>query len=166
MNTLFLRRILLLTALAACLLPSTAAARSEAPAKKVKAPAVAASSEVVGAPGRTERASKCDLAALGETIEILRTSEPMAARVQLEAIRLANGRCMRFVLAAARSSEVRKFCAAPETITAVQAARELRRRIAALEADELLGSSAAGKECRAAYQLELKTTRVVMRAKT
>ena len=146
---------------------SAGAGHDGTPPKRRKAPTAAvAPMPPVEAPGRTERASNCDLAALSETIEVLRTSEPGAARAQLEAVRLANGRCTRFVLATAHPSEVRRFCAAPETITAVQAARELRRRIAAIEADELLGSSNAGKECRAAYQLELKTTRVVMRARS
>jgi hypothetical protein len=114
-------------------------------------------------PGRTERASTCDLAALSETIEQHRVAEPNAARAQLEAIRIATGQCTRFVLALAYRNEIRKFCSAPETYSAARSARELRRRIAALHADESLRSSVAGQACQAAYRHELKTTRVVLR---
>ena len=111
------------------------------------------------------RASQCDLDALSETIGIVRGSDAAGARLQLEAVRLAGGRCPRFVLALAQPDEIRRFCAAPESLTAVQSARELRRRMALLDQDELLRAAAAGRACRAAYEHELKTTRVVLRPK-
>lgn len=114
---------------------------------------------------RTLRASQCDLAALAEVIDIVRSSEASAVRLQLEAVRLANGRCPRFVMAVAQPDEIVRFCSAPESLTAVQTARELRRRMALLEQDELLRSADAGRACRAAYERELKTTRVVLRPK-
>lgn len=114
---------------------------------------------------RTLRASQCDLDALSETIEIVRSSDAAGARLPLEAVRLAGGRCPRFVVALAQPQEIRRFCAAPESFTAVQSARELRRRMALLDQDELLRTSAAGRACRAAYEHELKTTRVVLRPK-
>lgn len=112
---------------------------------------------------RTLRASQCDLAALSETIDIVRSSDAATVRLQLEAVRLANGRCPRFVVAVALLHEIPRFCAAPESLTAVQTARELRRRISALEQDEMLRAAGAGRACRAAYERELKTTRVVLR---
>jgi len=112
---------------------------------------------------RTLRASNCDLAALADVIEIVRTSDPTVSRLQLEAVRLANGRCPRFVVAVAFPHEIQRFCAAPESLTAVQTARELRRRIAMLKDDEVLHAAAAGRACRAAYEYELKNTRVVLR---
>lgn len=114
---------------------------------------------------RTLRASQCDLDALSETIEIVRGSDAAGARLQLEAVRLAGGRCPRFVVALAQPHEIRRFCAAPESLTAVQSARELRRRMALLDQDDLLRAAASGRACRAAYEHELKTTRVVLRPK-
>lgn len=163
MPTLF--RAILPILLAATLAVPTVAAQNEKRARKAlrSAPSTEGQVDAVSAPGRTERASTCDLAALSETIELQRRAEPSAARAQLEAIRLAVGQCTGFVLALAYAEEIRKFCAAPETYSAARTARELRRRIAALEADEVLRSSNAGQGCQAAYKHELKTTRVVLR---
>ena len=143
-------------ALAAWLAATTAQAAPEAPS-----PPPSPSPEWQ----RTLRASQCDLDALSETIDIVRSSDAAGARLPLEAVRLAGGRCPRFVVALAQPHEIRRFCAAPESLTAVQGARELRRRMALLDQDELLRTSATGRACRAAYEHELKTTRVVLRPK-
>ena len=151
--------------LAAALVCPAVAAPNDKQSKKTKrqSPPTEAKEEADSAPGRTERASTCDLDALSETIEFHRRAEPTAARAQLEAIRIAVGRCTGFVLALAHAEEISKFCAAPETYSAARTARELHRRIAALDADEVLRSSNAGQICQAAYKHELKTTRVVLR---
>jgi hypothetical protein len=151
--------------LAAALVAPAAAAQSKKQVGKPtrSTPAAEHRAEAGSGPGRTERASTCDLAALSETIELHRRAEPSAARAQLEAIRIAIGQCTGFVLAVAYAEEVRKFCSAPETYSAARTARELRRRIAALDANEVLRSSNAGQVCQAAYKHELKTTRVVLR---
>ena len=151
--------------LATTLVAPAASAQNEKRAKKPSRPSPSseARSEESSVPGRTERASNCDLAALSETIELHRRAEPDAARAQLEAIRLAVGKCTSFVLALAYAEEIRQFCAAPETYSAARTAREVRRRIAALDTDEVLKSSKAGQSCQAAYRHELKTTRVVLR---
>jgi hypothetical protein len=67
------------------------------------------------------------------------------------------------VLAVTPVPQVPQVCAAPASLTVTQTARELRRRMAAIDADALLRSSAVGQACRAAYLHELKTTRVVLR---
>ena len=158
-------RAILSVLLAAALVAPTASAQNEKRAKKPprSSPSREARAVESSVPGRTERASNCDLGALSETIELHRRAEPDAARAQLEAIRLAVGKCTSFVLALAYAEEIRKFCAAPETYSAARTARELRRRIAALDTDEVLKSSKAGQSCQAAYRYELKTTRVVLR---
>jgi len=46
----------------------------------------------------------------------------------------------------------------------MQTVRELRCRIAAIEADDLLSASAIGKSCRVAYIYELENTRVVVKS--
>jgi hypothetical protein len=151
--------------IAAVLAAPVAAAQSKKQVGKPTrtTPAIEHREDSDSTPGRTERASTCDLAALGETIELHRRAEPGAAGAQLEAIRIAIGQCTGFVLAVAYADEVRKFCSAPETYSAARTARELRRRIAALDANEVLRSSNAGQTCQAAYKHELKTTRVVLR---
>jgi hypothetical protein len=86
-----------------------------------------------------------------------------AVVAHVEALRTAGGRCARYVLALARPEEVVKVCASLEAWGAAQTARELRRRIAAIEGDGLLRATAAGQACRAAYRHELDHTRVVLR---
>jgi hypothetical protein len=162
--TTLLRALAML--LPAVMLAASSAAAVDGKPKKVPRrmqPATEASSEPNAMPGRTERASACDLAALSETIELRRVAEPTAARAQLEAIRIATGQCTRFVLAVANRDEIRKFCAAPETYSAARTARELRRRIAAIDSDEGLRTSVAGQTCQASYKHELRTTRVMLR---
>jgi hypothetical protein len=163
MSTRFCAVVLFLLA-AALAAPAAATQGKKQVGKPTRStPATEHRAEADSMPGRTERASTCDLAALSETIELHRRAEPSAARAQLEAIRIAIGQCTGFVLAVAYVEEVRKFCSAPETYSAARTARELRRRIAALDANEVLRSSNAGQVCQAAYKHELKTTRVVLR---
>lgn len=113
--------------------------------------------------GLSARAARCELGAVGETMDLIRGADAASAAAQVEAIRQAAGRCTRFVLALTPLDEVRKVCAAPESLTVTQTARELRRRMAAIDADALLRESAVGRACKAAYLHELKTTRVVLR---
>lgn len=113
--------------------------------------------------GLTVRAARCELGAVGETMDLIRGADTASTAVQVEAIRQAAGRCTRFVLALTPLEDVRKVCAAPESLTVTQTARELRRRMAAIDADGLLRESAVGRACKAAYLHELKTTRVVLR---
>jgi hypothetical protein len=80
-----------------------------------------------------------------------------------EAVRAAAGNCTGFVLALLTPREVPTFCASVSTWTVGQMARELRRRIRSIEADELLRSTQRGKACRAAYVYELNNTRVGLR---
>lgn len=111
------------------------------------------------------RAARCELAAVREAIDTVRGADATAARAPLEAVRHAAGRCTRFVLAVTPADELPRVCAAPESLTMAQTARELRRRMAAIDADALLRASAMGQACRAAYLHELRTTRVVLRAR-
>lgn len=111
------------------------------------------------------RAARCELAAVREAIDTVRGVDAAAARLPLEAVRHAAGRCTRFVLAVTPAGELPRVCAAPESLTMAQTARELRRRMAAIDADALLRTSAVGQACRAAYLHELRTTRVVLRVR-
>ncbi len=109
------------------------------------------------------RAAHCELGAVGEAMDLVRSVGATSAHPQVEAIRHAAGRCTRFVLALTPAHQVPQVCAAPASLTVTQTARELRKRMAAIDADALLRSSAVGQACRAAYLHELKTTRVVLR---
>jgi hypothetical protein len=112
------------------------------------------------------RAARCELDAVGEAIASIRTTDAALGHPHVEALRTAGGRCARFVLALAPLHQVPRLCAAPEALTAAQTARELRRRMAAIDADALLRSSVAGRACRAAYLHELKTTRARLNVNT
>jgi hypothetical protein len=131
----------------ACLVPVSAAAAAAA--------ATDASLEL--------RVARCELGAVGEAMDLVRSAGAASTHPQVEAIRHAAGRCTRFVLAVTPVRQVPQVCAAPASLTVTQTARELRRRMAAIDADALLRSSAVGQACRAAYLHELKTTRVVLR---
>lgn len=109
------------------------------------------------------RAAACELAAVSFTLRLAREADPPAPHV--DALRLANGRCPRYVLAIAAHDEVARVCASLASWGPAQTARELRRRIAAIEADPLLGASAQGRACRDAYWYELRNTRVVLKRK-
>jgi hypothetical protein len=89
-----------------------------------------------------------------------------AAAAHGEALRAAAGRCPGFVLALVTPQEVPRLCTSMAAWGPAQTARELRRRIAEIDADERLRDSARGKACRAAYHHELHNTRVVVKRAT
>jgi hypothetical protein len=111
-----------------------------------------------------ESTARCELNAVSLSIQLARGSRSKAVDAHREAVRTAAGRCTGFVLALLTPREVPTFCASVSTWTVGQMARELRRRIRSLEADELLRSTQRGKACRAAYLYEFHNTRVGLRA--
>jgi len=78
-------------------------------------------------------------------------------------LRAASGACAGFVLALSTPSEIPRYCATLASWGPAQMARELRRRIAAIDADEVLRANPRGQSCKAAYLYELHHTRVVVR---
>lgn len=111
-----------------------------------------------------QRTADCDLQAVSLSVQLARGSGSKAVNAHREALRVAVGRCTGFVLALLSLKEVPRFCASVASWTIMQMARELRRRIRSIEADEVLRSSPRGKTCRAAYLYELNNTRVGLRA--
>jgi hypothetical protein len=111
------------------------------------------------------RTIDCELDAVSLAIRLSRSADAQAARAHGEALRAAVGRCTGFVLALVALDEVPRFCASVATWGPAQTARELRRRIAAIEANATLRASERGKSCRAAYLYELHNTRVVLKSK-
>lgn len=107
--------------------------------------------------------ARCELPAVSLSIQLARGSRSKAVDAHREALRAAAGSCTGFVLALLSPKEVPTFCASVSTWTVTQMARELRRRIRSIEADELLRSTQRGKACRAAYLYELNNTRVGLR---
>jgi hypothetical protein len=105
----------------------------------------------------------CDLQAVSLTTRLAHGANTRAVQAHEETLRAATGRCARFVLALASAAEVPRFCASQAAWGAAQTARELRRRIADIEADKLLRGTAQGQACRLAYLDELKDTRVTLR---
>ena len=106
----------------------------------------------------------CDLQAVSLTVRLARGSAPaQVAQAHEEALRGASGRCTRFVLALVSAAEVPRVCASQPFWGAAQTARELRRRMAEIDADRLLRGTEQGQACRAAYLYELKNTRVTLR---
>jgi len=112
------------------------------------------------------KAAGCDLQAVSLTVRLSRSVNARAAQAHQESLREAIGTCTAFVLALASPEEVPKVCASVASWSVTQTARELRRRIAAIESDEILRSSKSGKSCREAYLYELNNTRVVLRSKS
>ena len=110
------------------------------------------------------KTAACELDAVSLAMRLSRSGDVKAAQAHTEALRTAVGRCTAFVLAVASLHEVPRYCASVESWTVGQTARELRRRIAAIEYDALLRVSARGKSCRAAYLFELHNTRVVLKS--
>ena len=110
-----------------------------------------------------ESTARCELQAVSLSIQLARGSRSKAVDAHREAVRAAAGNCTGFVLALLTPKEVPTFCASVSTWTVGQMARELRRRIRSIEADELLRSTQRGKACRAAYVYELNNTRVGLR---
>jgi hypothetical protein len=105
----------------------------------------------------------CELQAVSLTVRLARGAQAGAVQEHEEALRAATGRCARFVLALVSSAQVPRVCASQPAWGAAQTARELRRRIADIDADKLLRGTAQGQACRAAYLFELKNTRVTLR---
>jgi hypothetical protein len=129
--------------------------------------APAAAMANAGAPGAghaavLQRAEQCELAAVSAALQWSRSAG--ADDRILDALRVAAGTCTRFVLALVAEHEVPRVCASLDHWSAAHTARELRRRIAAIESDRLLSSTGVGRSCRSAYLHELKTTRVVLRS--
>ena len=108
--------------------------------------------------------ASCELQAVSLALRLARGANLRAVQAHEESLRAATGRCARFVLALVAAAEVPRFCASQATWGAAQTARELRRRIADIEADKLLRATAQGQACRAAYLYELENTRVSLRA--
>lgn len=107
--------------------------------------------------------ASCELQAVTLAIRLARGANARAVQAHEESLRAATGRCARFVLALVSAAEVPKVCASQAAWGAAQTARELRRRMADIDADKLLRTTAQGQACRAAYLYELKNTRVTLR---
>jgi hypothetical protein len=109
------------------------------------------------------KTAACELHAVSLAARLARSGNARAAGAHGEALRAASGSCPRFVLALATPAEVPRVCGSLSSWGPAQTARELRRRIADIDGDELLRASQRGKTCRAAYVYELENTRVVVR---
>ena len=107
--------------------------------------------------------ASCELQAVSLAIRLARGANARAVQAHEESLRAASGRCARFVLALVLAADVPRVCASPDSWGAAQTARELRRRIAAIDADKLLRATAQGQACQAAYLYELNNTRVTLR---
>ena len=107
--------------------------------------------------------ASCELQAVSLALRLARGANARAVQAHQESLRAASGRCARFILALASAAEVPRVCASQAAWGAAQTARELRRRIADIEADALLRGTAQGRACQAAYLYELKNTRVTLR---
>jgi hypothetical protein len=112
-----------------------------------------------------QRTAACDLRAVSLSMRLNRGADARAAKAHTESLRAAAGNCTRFILGLATLEEVPRYCGSIESWSASQTARELRRRMAAIDADEVLRSSQRGRSCRAAYDHELHHTRVVLRVR-
>jgi len=107
--------------------------------------------------------ASCELPAVSLAVRLARSANARAVQAHEESLRAASGRCTRFVLALVSAAEVPRVCASQPFWGAAQTARELRRRIADIDADRLLRGTEQGQACRAAYLYELKNTRVTLR---
>lgn len=125
----------------------------------------------LGAPGAAamaalhRKAADCELPAVSLATRLTRSADTHAVQAHRDALRTATGRCAPFVLALAAPDEIVRVCASVPGWGPAQTARELRRRMAAIDAHAVLRSSARGKACRAAYLYELENTRVVLKSK-
>ncbi|MGY4831048.1 hypothetical protein ACVNIS_20915 [Sphaerotilaceae bacterium SBD11-9] len=109
-------------------------------------------------------AADCSPQAIDLAVKLSRTTNTKAGDLHRESLRLAVGACTEFVLSRLSLNEVPRICAAASSWTVSQTARELRRRIRQIEADESLSPTPRGMACHAAYVHELHTTRVGVRA--
>lgn len=111
------------------------------------------------------KAAACEPRAVTLAVRLSRSTNVRAAQAHVDALREATGTCMVAVLAlAATRAEIAKYCASASAWSVMQTVRELRRRIAVIDADDLLRASAIGTACRAAYVYELDNTRVVFKS--
>jgi len=111
-----------------------------------------------------QRSADCDPRAIDLTVKLSRSKDTKATDLHNESLRIAVGACTEFVLSRLTLKEVPKICAAVSSWTVSQTARELRRRIRQIEADESIRPTQRGKACSAAYLFELQNTRVGLRA--
>jgi hypothetical protein len=109
------------------------------------------------------KTASCDLSAVSLAVRLARSRDARAQEAHGEALRAASGVCTAFVLAVAAPSEIPRYCGSLATWGPAQTARELRRRIAAIDADSALSANPRGQACKAAYWHELHNTRVVVR---
>ena len=109
------------------------------------------------------KTASCELHAVSLATRLSRSRNAVAAQAHGEALRAASGHCARFVLAMATLPEVPRVCGSVSSWGPAQTARELRRRIAAIDSDDVLRATRRGSTCRAAYLYELENTRVVVR---
>ena len=110
-----------------------------------------------------QQTAACRRAAVSLTVRLSRGNEARAAGAHGDALRIAAGRCTGYVLALLTPVEVPRLCVSAASWGPATAARELRRRIAEIDADALLRASPRGQACRAAYHHELHNTRVAVR---
>ena len=110
-----------------------------------------------------QQTAACQRPALNLTVRLSRGRHPGAAGAHGDALRAAAGRCLEDVMALLSMVEVPRLCTSMASWGPATAARELRRRIAAIDADALLRDSPRGQACRAAYHHELHHTRVVVK---
>ncbi|KQU71456.1 hypothetical protein ASE08_07810 [Rhizobacter sp. Root16D2] len=110
-----------------------------------------------------QRTADCDTQAIDLTVKLSRGRNSKTTDGHREALRIAVGTCTENVLSLLSLNEVPKICAAASSWTMTQTARELRRRMRAIETDAALRSTERGKACGAAYLHELETTRVGIR---
>jgi hypothetical protein len=111
-----------------------------------------------------QQTADCDFQAVGLAIRLARGAEPKAVLAHTNALRMAVGKCTGFVLAIVAAQDVPRLCASVPSWGVMQTVRELRGRIATIEADPALRASPNGAACRAACLDELHNTRVVLRA--
>jgi hypothetical protein len=105
----------------------------------------------------------CQRPAVSLTVRLSRGHHARAAGAHGDALRAAAGHCAGYVLALLTPVEVPRLCTSVSSWGPATAARELRRRIADIDADAQLRASPRGQACRAAYHHELHNTRVAVR---
>jgi hypothetical protein len=111
-----------------------------------------------------QKVAACELQAVSLAIRLSRSADQRAVPAHVDSLRAASGQCARFVVATVMPDEIPRYCASIDAWSAARMARELRRRIADIDADPLLRSGPRGQACRAAYDHEFRNTRVTLRA--
>lgn len=110
-----------------------------------------------------QQTAACQRSAVSLTVRLSRGHHARAAGAHGDALRAAAGRCAGYVLALLTPAEVPRLCTSASTWGPATAARELRRRIADIDADAQLRVSPRAQTCRSAYHHELYNTRVVVK---